>query len=214
MARFDLVPGESEVVVSASTSVHTVTMRTGDVVGHLDAETTPGGVFLAVAVPLCRIELPVGSLHSGNPFYDREGQHRFDAEHYPLVAAELVTAIPLGAGVHRVTWRLTFHGATHDVNGDLVARAVDADSITVEGNNCFDVRDWGVQPGGILVIRVHPTARFAVHLLARRRADASEAPDSRHQGDATRGPGSSPSAFSFERSAADSSWSRSPVNVM
>jgi len=172
MARFDLVPGESTVLVSASTSVHTVTLTTGDVVGHLDAETTPGGVFLAVAAPLCRIELPVGSLHSGNPFYDREGRRRFDAEHYPLVAAELVAAIPLGAGVHHVTWRLTFHGATHDVDGDLVARAVDADSIVVDGDNRVDVRDWGVQPGGLLVLRVHPTASFAVHLLARRRRSA------------------------------------------
>ncbi|HEY5012502.1 MAG TPA: YceI family protein [Acidimicrobiia bacterium] len=174
MARFDLVPGGSEVRVSASTSLQTVTMTTGDVAGHLDAETTPGGVFLAVAVPWCRIELPVGSLHSGNPLYDREGRRRFDAERYPLVAAELVTAIPLGAGVHRVTWHLTFHGATHDVIGDLVARAVDADSIVVDGDNLVDVRDWGVQPGGLLVIRVHPRARFAVHLLARRRVDPAD----------------------------------------
>ncbi len=172
MGRFDLVPSESEVLVSASTSLHhTVKMTTGDVVGHLDAETTPGGVFLAVAVPLCRIELPVRSLRSGNPFYDREGRRRFDAEHYPLVAAELVTAIPLGAGRHRVTWRLMFHGATHDLTGDLIARAIDADSILVDGDSHFDVRDWGVQPGGLLGIRVHPTARFAVHLLARRHAD-------------------------------------------
>jgi hypothetical protein len=175
VARFDLVPGESEVRVSASTNVNTVTMRTGDVVGHLDAKTTPGGVFLAVAVPLSRIELPVSSLHSGNPIYDREGRRRFDAEHYPLVAAELVTAIPLGGGVHRVTWRLTFHGATHDVDGHLVARAVDPDWIVVDGDDRFDVRDWGVQPGGLLAIRVHPTATFAVHLLAGRRGDPADA---------------------------------------
>ncbi|MGZ6976388.1 MAG: YceI family protein [Acidimicrobiia bacterium] len=146
-------------------------MRTGDVVGHLDAETTAGGVSLAVAVPWSRIELPVGSLHTGNPLYDREGQRRFDAEHYPLVAAELLAATPLGAGVHRVAWRLTFHGATHDIDGELIARVVDDDSITVDGDNRIDVRDWGVQPGGLLVIRVHPTATFAVHLLARRRDD-------------------------------------------
>ena len=177
MACFDLVPSHSEVLVSARTSLRTVTMTTGDVVGYLDVETTPGGVFLAVTVPLCRIELPVGSLHSGNPFYDREGRRRFDAAHYPLVAAELVSAIPFGAGLHRVMWRLTFHGATHDVNGDLIARAVDADSIRVDGDNRVDVRDWGIRPGGLLGIRVNPTARFAVHLLARRRASPADAAD-------------------------------------
>lgn len=199
MVRFDLVPGESEVFVSASTSVHTVTMSTGDVLGDLDAEITPDGVFLAVAAPLCRIELLVGSLHSGNPFYDRVGQRRFDAEHYPLVAAELVSAIPLGVGVHRVTWRLTFHGTTHDVDGDLVARAVDATSITVDGGNRFDVRDWGIRPGGFLGIRVHPTARFVVHLLARRRVNPADAVDGwHHQADVARGPWSSAFAFGSE----------------
>lgn len=199
MVCFDLVPGDSEVLVSVSTTLQTVTMTTGDVDGHLDAEITPGGVFLAVAVPLCRIELPVASLHSGNPFYDREGQRRFDAKHYPLVAAELVTAIPIGAGVHHVTWCLTFHGATHNVEGDLVARAVDANSIVIDGGTRFDVRDWGIQPGGLLVIRVHPTARFVVHLLARRRVTPADAVDRwNHQGDAARDPWSAAFAFGSE----------------
>ena len=169
-------------MVSASTNVQTVTMTTGDVVGHLDAETTPGGVFLAVAAPSGRIELPVGSLHSGNPIYDREGKRRFEAERYPLISAELVTAIPLGAGSHRVTWRLTIHGATHDVNGELVARAVDSDSILVDGENHVDVRDWGIRPGGFLVLRVHPTAQFAVHLLARRSSNPDRDRRRNHHG--------------------------------
>ena len=176
MAHFDIVSGESEVLVSATTSLHPVTLTTSDVVGELDIETTPTGVFLAVA-PSCRIELRVDSLHSGNAFYDREGKRRFDARHHPLVTAQLVTAIPLGAGRHRVTWRLTFHGATHDIRGDLTARGVDDDSIVVEGDNAFDVRDWGVQPGGFLVIRVRPEARFAVRLLARRCANPVAAPE-------------------------------------
>jgi YceI-like domain len=200
MARFDLVPGESEVVVRASTNVNTVTMATTEVSGYLDAETSPGGVFLAVTARACHIELPVGALHSGNPFYDREGRHRFDAERYPLVAAELVRAIPLGAGEHRATWRLTFHGATRDVDGTLSARAVDVDSIVIEGESGFDVRNWGVQPGGFLAIRVHPTARFAVHLRARRRANPADAADGwHHQGDAGRGPWSSAFSFGSER---------------
>ncbi|MBK5289992.1 MAG: YceI family protein [Acidimicrobiia bacterium] len=165
--------------MSVSTTLQTVEMSTGDVGGRLDAEITPGGVVLAVVGPLCRVEVPVGSLHSGNALYDWEGRRRFDAEHYPLVSAELVTAVPLGAGVHHVTWRLAFHGAAHDVDGDLVARAVSADSIVVDGGNGFDVRDWGIQPGGFLGVRVRPTARFAVHLLARRPVKTEDATDGR-----------------------------------
>jgi hypothetical protein len=168
VARFDLVQGESEVLVRAHTSLETVTMKTTKVVGYLDAEMAHGGVFLAVPVPSCRIELSVAALHSGNPFFDREGRRRFDAAHYPLVAAQLVTAIPLGAGKHRVTWRVSLHGATRDLDGDVWARVVNADAIRVDGEHRFDVRHWGVEPGGLLGIRVHPEASFAVRLLARR----------------------------------------------
>lgn len=175
MVRFDLVPGACEVFVRARTNVNTVTMATTDVVGHLDADTTPAGVFLAITVPWCRIELPVASLHSSNPLYDWEGRRHFDADRYPLIAAELVRAIPAGAGRHAVTWRLTFHGTARDLDCTLVARAIDEDSILVEGESGFDVRDWGVQPGGLLAIRVHPEASFAVHLLAHRHAPRREA---------------------------------------
>ena len=83
-----------------------------------------------------------------------------------------MTAIPLGAGKHRVTWRLAFHGVTRNIDGELLARAVDADSILVEGEHDFDVRNWGVEPGEVLGVHVHPEADFAVHLLARRQLDS------------------------------------------
>ena len=148
-------------------------MTATDVVGDLDAEMTPNGVFLAVPVPGCRVEVPVAALHSGNPLYDREGRRRFDAAHYPAVVAELVMAIPLGRGKHRVTWRLTLHGATHDLDGELQAGAIDADAIMVEGRHRLDVRRWGVHPGGFLGIHVNPEADFSVRLLGRRRATST-----------------------------------------
>ena len=168
MGRFDLVSGESTVRVSARTTINTVTMSTSAVVGALDAETTDHGVFLAVTSPPCRIQVPVSELRSGNPLFDHEGQRRFDAAHYPLIGAELMTAIPLGEGVHLATWRLEFHGATHDLDGHLLARAADDASIIVESQCHFDVRHWGVEPGRFLAIQVHPEASFEVRLRARR----------------------------------------------
>jgi hypothetical protein len=174
MVRFDIVPGSSTVRVRATTTVNTVTMTTTDVLGHVDAETTAAGVFLAVAEPPGHLELRVDALHSGNWFYDREGLRRFDAAHYPLVAADLVGAIPLGGGAHRVTWLLTFHGATRQVSGELLAQHVDPDSILIEGEHDVDVRTWGLQPTGLLSIRVNPEAIFSVSLLARRRNSLAE----------------------------------------
>lgn len=170
MARFELIRGGSEVVVRArmSPGARTITMVTHDVVGAFDAELTPVGVFLAITRPACRIEVPVHTMHSLNPLLDREGRRRFDAKHYPVITAELVTAIPRGSGLHRVTWRLHFHGEVHDVDGDMAARALTLDTIRLEGEQSFNVRRWGVATGGYLGLHVDPEARFAVKLLARR----------------------------------------------
>lgn len=168
MARFVIVSGESEVSVRARTNVNTVTMTTTEIVGSLDADTTPSGVFLATPVPASRIEVPVGALSSGNPLYDHEGRRRFNSSHYPLVVAELATAIPLGGGRHVVCWRLTLHGRTGDLHGELAAYAIEPDLIMVEGKHHLDVQNWGVHLGGMLGIRVHPEADFSVRLVARR----------------------------------------------
>jgi polyisoprenoid-binding protein YceI len=101
--------------------------------------------------------------------FDAEGRRRFDATHYPRIEATLAAAIPLGDGRHRVRWRMTFHGTTRDLVGDLVVRELDANSLAVEAEQRFDVRHWGVEPGSVLAIRVRPEATFVVRLIARRR---------------------------------------------
>lgn len=168
MARFEIVPGESEVLVRARTNVNTVTMTTTEMVGSVDADTSSSGVFLGTPVPASRIEIPVAALRSGNRWYDYEGRRHFEAARYPMAVAELATAIPLGGGRHWVHWRLTFHGHTGDLHGELSAYAIDPHAIMIEGNHHFDVQHWGVHAGGLLGVRVHPDADFSVRLVARR----------------------------------------------
>jgi hypothetical protein len=166
VTRYRIEPGSSQVGVVVALSIGTISMAAREISGELDAEMTEHGVFLTVTQPACRLEVPVHALHSGNPLLDREGRRRFDAQHFPLVVAELVGAVPRSAGDHFVTWRLTLHGQTHDLDGEMRVLARDADSFVASGSEMFDVRDWGFTPGGYLGVKVRPHATFSVDLLA------------------------------------------------
>ncbi|MGZ7019427.1 MAG: YceI family protein [Acidimicrobiia bacterium] len=164
--RYCVIAGSSHVEVAVRTSVGTIAMAADEIAGELDADVGARGVYLAVTRPTCRIEVPVRALHSGNRMLDHEGRRRFEANRYPLVVAELVGAIPCADGEHRVTWRLTVHGRTHDIDGSMSVETVTDDVIHVQGSESFDLRDWGMEPGSYLGLKVHPDAKFTVDLLA------------------------------------------------
>lgn len=167
--RYELVPEESGVHVRASSSLHAVTMDATGLTGYLEAEVGEDGAVAPDPTPRGRLVLAVDRLRSGNPLYDREGARRIDADRFPEIVGELVAMEHLGDGRHRTTGRLTFHGETCDVEGELVVRRPDARTVVLDGEQVFDVRDWGVRPPRVLMLRVHPDARVRVHLVARRR---------------------------------------------
>ncbi len=158
MARYRLLPGDSEVSVRASSNLHAITMVSSAVEGWFDDDTSGGA-----------IELRVDSLRSDNPLYDREGARRLDVKHYPTITGRIVSATPGTENQSTVRGELTFHGATREVEGELrVSR--DGERIVIEGEQEFDVREWGVKPPRLLMLRVHPEARVRVRLVGEREA--------------------------------------------
>jgi polyisoprenoid-binding protein YceI len=112
-----------------------------------------------------RIEVPVRSLKSGNAIEDAELQRRIDARRYPIIVGEVRTATTLDEGRIRVEGDLTFHGVTRSVTGELhVAR--DGDNLRIEGEHVFDVREFGIKPPRILMLRVEPEVRVTIDLVA------------------------------------------------
>jgi polyisoprenoid-binding protein YceI len=112
-----------------------------------------------------RIEVPVATLRSGNPLEDAELQRRVDARRYPTIAGEVRTAAALeDDGRFRVEGDLTFHGVTKAVTGE-VRVTVDGDSLRMEGEQTFDVRQFGIKPPRILMLRVEPDVRVRIELV-------------------------------------------------
>lgn len=159
MSALTIVPGDSEVVVGAKSTVHAIDGKAAEVAGSVDVDAQSrlvGG----------RIEVPVAGLRSGNPLYDAELQRRVDARRFPKIVGEVQQVTPLGDdGLFRVVGGVTFHGVTREIEGELLVRP-DGDRLTIEGEHVFDVRDFGVKPPRILMLRVEPTVRVRVRLVA------------------------------------------------
>jgi polyisoprenoid-binding protein YceI len=113
-----------------------------------------------------RVEVPVASLRSGNPLEDAELQRRADARRFPTIVGETSSVASLDrAGHFGVEGDLTFHGVTQPVRGELRITQ-DGDRLRIEGEHVFDVRDFGIKPPRILMLRVEPEVRVEINLVA------------------------------------------------
>lgn len=161
------MPERSRVWVEARSSVHPIHGEAAGLLGEIEAEVAGGRVRLP-SPPAMRLELPVERLSSGNRLYDLEMQRRVQARRYPRIVGEARAAEELDAGRYRVRGELTFHGVTRQVEGEVRLRANGEQAIELEGERVFDVRDFGVEPPRIAMLRVHPQVTVRVRLLAER----------------------------------------------
>ena len=60
---------------------------------------------------------------------------------------------------------LSFHGITREVSGTVAVEAPDGDTIVIEGDQVFDIRDFDVPSPKILMLKILPDVR--VHMLLR-----------------------------------------------
>jgi polyisoprenoid-binding protein YceI len=131
--------------------------------GTIDAEIVDGRV---ARLSGGHIEVPVATLKSGNALEDAELQRRIDARRYPTIAGEVRRADAVDdEGRFRVEGEIIFHGVTQTVIGDVQASA-DGMRIVVDGEHVFDVREFGIKPPRILMLRVEPDVRVSIKLVA------------------------------------------------
>ena len=171
MARYRIVPGRSRVWIQARSSLHPIHTETAGLQGWLDLVVRKGGrVDLRVA-PSAHLELPVAQLSSGNVFEDRELRRRIDARRYPTIAGDLtvMTAIDQD-GRYRVEGDLTFRGVTRRYTDEMTVEAQDG-QVIMAGEKTFDVRDFGLEPPRILLLKVEPDVRVKVAIVAEKVTD-------------------------------------------
>jgi polyisoprenoid-binding protein YceI len=132
--------------------------------GSIEAALADGRIDLSEG-PRIQIELPVDKLQSGKKLEDAEMMRRIDARRFPRITAQ-TTEVKEANGRYRVRGDLTFHGVTRQVEGEVTISAPDERSLVIEGEQTFDIRDFGVDPPKILMLKVHPDVRVRVKVVA------------------------------------------------
>ena len=125
-----------------------------------------GGSVDPAAVTRGRLELPVDLLSSGNPLNDREMKRRIDARRHPTIAGELTAIEDSDDPGYLVRGDLTFRGVTRSYEGRMDIVALDAGTLRLEGERVFDIREFGMQPPKILMLRVFPEVSVRVSIEA------------------------------------------------
>jgi polyisoprenoid-binding protein YceI len=164
MAAYRILGGESEMLVSATSSVHPIDGVASALSGTIDVDIADGRVRELFKG---RLEVPIDGLRSGNGLYDAELQRRVDSRRHPLLVGEVRSASPANKdGLFNVEGDVTFHGATRPVTGTLTMHAGEDGRVVLEGEHVFDVRDFDVRPPRILMLRVHPNVTVRIRLVA------------------------------------------------
>jgi len=161
--RFD--PDRSTVSIEASSSVHPIHSRTSGVEGFVDVDVVDGRVTIP-SDGAGFVSLPVERLSSGNPLEDRELRRRIDARRHPTIEGQVTSTAPGADGHVHVRGDVTFRGVTCPHEGDITFTVDDDGTLHLHGSTTFDVRDFGMEPPRILLLRVHPEVTVTLDAVA------------------------------------------------
>jgi polyisoprenoid-binding protein YceI len=164
-ARFKFDSARSYLRVSGRSSLHPIDTETRGITGWFEASASEDGA-LDLDDPVTGVlELAVDRLTSGNLLYDRELRRRINARRYPTIGARLVGVAPSGGnGTYLVTGDVTFHGRTLTFEHDMAIR-FDRDQVTLSGEDVFDIRQFGMEPPSMLMVRVYPEISVRLELV-------------------------------------------------
>ena len=169
MARYRIVPERSKVFISARSSLHPIDTRTAGLQGFVDVEVQGGGRLNLTVPTKGRVSLPVERISSGNPLEDRELRRRLDTRRYPTIEGELTDMHETGRdGRYRVRGDVTFKGSTRTYEDEMAVSQDDDGTLRLTGESTFDIRDFGMDPPRILMLKVEPEVGVRVEILAER----------------------------------------------
>ena len=179
MARYTLDSVRSCVWVSARSNLHPINTETRGITGWFEAATRDDGSLDLERPILGELQLAVERLTSGNMLYDRELRRRIDARRYPTIGGR-VTRIELGTAhpEYVVSGDISFHGKTLSFTHQM-SIAVDRDGgVVLSGEDDFDIREFGMKPPSMLMVRVYPEVNVRVELYGTAVAERPAEPGS------------------------------------
>jgi polyisoprenoid-binding protein YceI len=176
MTHYVIVPERSLVEIEGRSSVHPIHSRTTGLEGFINIEFGGDGRVDPTdrtAAPSGRLSLPVERLTSGNPIEDRELKRRIEARRFPTIDGVLTELSAVGAGGtdgtddrYVVSGEITFRGETRAYEHEMTIERLDDHTVRLTGEASFDIRDFGMEPPRILLLRVEPDVVVRVEIIA------------------------------------------------
>jgi polyisoprenoid-binding protein YceI len=167
VTRYAIVPNRSTVWIEARSNVHPIESSTSGLEGFIELELGPTGNVNLADAPVGRLSLDVERLKSGNRLEDREMQKRVDARRHPRIDGVLDSVMGDGKdGSYRVSGKVTFHGVSRHHEDLMEISKVDERTIRLAGSSRFDIRDFGMEPPRVLMLKVEPVVHVRVEIFA------------------------------------------------
>ena len=166
MQRYRILPPRSRVWIDARSNVHPIHTEAVGLEGWIEFDVDDGKVNVD-QTPRGHLEYPVENLKSGNALEDRELRRRIDTRRYPTIAGDL-KSMKLADEPSRyiVGGDLTFRGVTRTYEDEMDIEMVDGDTVRLTGQSSFDIRDFGMEPPRILMLKVQPEVTVRVEIVA------------------------------------------------
>lgn len=167
MTTFRIDPRESRVWISGRSSLHAINSQSDSLTGTIEIEVLANGQLDASGAQ-ASVEFPVTQLRASNPLEQRELHRRIDAKRFPVIRGDVESIAPTdAAGEYLVIGTVSFRGVTQP-HSDTMTIERDADgSLRLAGRSTFDVRDYGMEPPKILMLKVEPIVEVRVEIVAR-----------------------------------------------
>lgn len=167
VTRYRIEPERSQVWIDAKSTLHPIHSSADGLQGFVDVDLEADGELDLSVAPKGTLSFPVDRLSSGNRLEDRELQKRIDSARYPTIEGTLASVVPGGeTGSYRVSGEITFRGVSRHHEDVMRIRGVDPGTIRLDGATQFDIREFGMEPPRMLLLRVEPEVAIRVDIIA------------------------------------------------
>jgi polyisoprenoid-binding protein YceI len=162
---FDSV--RSRVWVRGRSSLAPINTETRGMNGWFVATVRPDGSLDLDSPVAGHLELASERLTSGNVLYDRELRRRIDSKRCPSIVGDITRVEESEESEdhssYLVTGDVSFHGKTRTFSHEMRIE-VHGEEVVLTGQDLFDVREFGLNPPSMLMIRVYPEINVRVEL--------------------------------------------------
>src|SRR4051794_33596012 len=166
MARYRIVSDRSGVVIDARSNVHGIHNRATGLEGFVDVAVLADGTVDLTAPVAAVLTLAVDRLRARNTLETAELRRRIDARGFPVITGRLDALRAAGAArTYLARGGVTFRGVTVAAEDEIHVSDLDDGSLRIEGTHEFDIREFGMEPPRVLMMRVEPVVTVRLDLV-------------------------------------------------